>query len=378
LIPCEQIRREEAVGLFAVSKDQDFDQLNVNPAVINPRQLSYTNFTKTLAPCALISLLHLESFENLVISSDDLCDFYYTFTVLNERAVRSAIGMIFDSKEVSHLLCFDPSFHGRQWHICLGTLAMCDGLAVEIAQQSHYNLLQQLAGCLRGDEVIAYRQPIPRDPFYELLTIDDHVGLQKVLKGVALEDQATRDKEVIANAGMAYEQVGLTSHPGKRQRQVAHSTVSGTEVNGTLGCVSAPRSRGAMLMFVTAILVQKQQTTRRILQSIIGTWVHVLLFCRPGFSVLEAVFHEGVHLRLDEVFTLSRQSIKELTVLMILGPYFKTICEWEVFMMDASQSAVLSADTSLAAKLWRSFGGTQNNEGITLICSQGPTCFFMN
>lgn len=258
-----------------------------------------------------------------MISSDDLCEFYYTFTVSNERAARNAIGMIFDSKEVSHLLCFDPSFHGRQWHICLGTLAMCDGLAVEIAQQSHYNLLQQLAGCLRGDEVIAYRQPIPRDPFYELLTIDDHVGLQKVLKGVALEDQATRDKEVIANAGMAYEQVGLTSHPGKRQRQVAHSTVSGAEVNGTLGCVSAPRSRGAMLVFVTAILVQKQQTTRRILQSIIGNWVHVLLFRRPGFSVLEAVFHEGVHLRLDEVFTLSRQSIKELTVLMILGPLFQ-------------------------------------------------------
>ena len=82
LIPCDNVRREEAVGLFAVSKDQQYDRLIVNPAVINSRQLSYTNFTKTLAPGALVCLLRLAAHENLVISSDDLCEFYYTFPEL--------------------------------------------------------------------------------------------------------------------------------------------------------------------------------------------------------------------------------------------------------------------------------------------------------
>ena len=48
--------------------------------------------------------------------------------------------------------------------VCLSTVAIGDGLAVEIAQHSHFNLLQQLAGCLRDDEVIAYRCPIPGFP----------------------------------------------------------------------------------------------------------------------------------------------------------------------------------------------------------------------
>ena len=257
----------------------------MNPTVINSRQFSYTNFTKTLAPGALICLLRLEDHENLVISSDNLCEFYYIFKVSEDRAARNAIGMAFDSSEVCHLKCFDSKWHGQKLYICLGTLAMGDGLAVEIAQQSHFNLLQQLAGCLLDHELIAYRHPIPRGPFYELLTIDDHIGLQKVSSLLPLAEQLTRDKEVFANSDMAYQQVGLTSHPGKRQRQVPQATVLGAEVDGVEGRVSAPRCRVAMLMFVTAVVVQKQHTTQRILQSIIRTWVHVLLFRRAGFSV---------------------------------------------------------------------------------------------
>ena len=141
---------------------------------------------------------------------------------------------------------------------------------------------------------------------------------------------------------MAYQQVGLTSHPGKRQRQVPQATVLGAEVDGVEGRVSAPRCRVAILIFVTAVVVQKQHTTRCILQSIIGTWVHVLLFRRAGFSVLESVFYEGVDRHMDEFFPLIRQSINELINLMILGPLFQTdlrakICP-EIFMMDASPS----------------------------------------
>ena len=111
LVTCDSVRRDEAVGIFAVSKDQQYDRLIVNPTVINSRQFSYTNFTKTLAPGALICLLRLEDHENLVISSDDLCEFYYTFKVSEDRAARNAIGMAFDSSEVCHLKCFDSKWH---------------------------------------------------------------------------------------------------------------------------------------------------------------------------------------------------------------------------------------------------------------------------
>lgn len=165
LVPVGEVRAEEAVGLFAVSKDAEFDRLIINPAVINSRQQSYTNFTKTLCPGSLISLLHLTEIESLVVSSDDLCEFYYTFVVSHHRARRNAIGIKYHSAEVQHLDCYTTALDGLEVYICLSTLAIGDGLAVEVAQQSHFNLLQQLAGCMLSHEVIAYRQAIPRGPF---------------------------------------------------------------------------------------------------------------------------------------------------------------------------------------------------------------------
>ena len=72
-------------------------------------------------------------------------------------------------------------------NLCLATSAMGDSLAVEIAQQSHYNLLRTKAGGMLFHEVLQYRKAIPRGPFYELLTIDDHIGLQKVPRSMSSE-----------------------------------------------------------------------------------------------------------------------------------------------------------------------------------------------
>ena len=75
---------------------------------------------------------------------------------------------------------------------------MGDALAVEIAQQSHLNLLRLRAGCMVPEECLQYRCPIPRGPFYELLTIDDHIRLQKVKKSGdwSLSLHCNRDEQV--------------------------------------------------------------------------------------------------------------------------------------------------------------------------------------
>jgi len=88
---------------------------------------------------------------------------------------------VFSSDEVSHFKFFRPEFAGQQMLVCLRTLAMGDNLAVEIAQQAHSNVLKLYCGALRPAETLKYRSPIPRSDFVELLAIDDHVGVQKVL-----------------------------------------------------------------------------------------------------------------------------------------------------------------------------------------------------
>ena len=107
--------------------------------------------------------------------------------------------------------------------------------------------------------------------FYEMLTIDDHIGLQKVpsCSTSSLVD-SQRDVEVFHKANAAYSHVGLVAHPGKKQRRVSNAVVLGAEVDGTVGRTCAPRSRIALLMMTTMVIVKKQTGTRRILQSLVG------------------------------------------------------------------------------------------------------------
>lgn len=134
LVETQEIDSHEAVGLFAVSKDEDFDRLIINPTVINSRQMSYSNYTRTLAPGSLICLLRLDDSESLVISTDDLSEYYYTFQASDARSRRNAVGSPFASHEVEHLDCYHSGLAGKQLYIALGILAMGDGLAVGTLQ----------------------------------------------------------------------------------------------------------------------------------------------------------------------------------------------------------------------------------------------------
>ena len=85
------------------------------------------------------------------------------------------LALFFWEKSLKVFSCYDPQYADQSVYICLRTLAMGDSLAVEIAQQSHFNLLRTIADSMRPDEILQYRHPIPRGPFYELLTIDDYI-----------------------------------------------------------------------------------------------------------------------------------------------------------------------------------------------------------
>ena len=179
LIPANSKDLDEAVGLFCVGKDSKHDRLIINPVTINSRMHSISRSTKELAPGCLLTMLHLEPHEMYRFNADDLSDYYYTFMVSPERAVRNSLRLKVTPDEVSHFKCFDESLKNQPLLICLRTLAMGDNLAVEIAQQAHANVLKYLVGSMLPHEVLRYRYPIPRSDFIELLAIDDHVGIQK-------------------------------------------------------------------------------------------------------------------------------------------------------------------------------------------------------
>ena len=361
LVSCDTVNPRESVGIFAVPKDAEFDRLILNPTMVNSRSYPCVSFTKTIAPGYLMSLIRLAADEDLVVSSDDLCEFYYTFKVSPHRARRSAIGMVFKGSDFAGFKCFNPQLADKDVYICLSTLAMGDALAVEIAQQSHVNVLRKLACCMKPAECLLYRQPIPRGPFYELLTIDDHIGLQKIKKDGSEAAAHQRDRVVFDAANKAYSHVKLTAHPGKMRRREPHAVVLGAEIEGTIGRCSAPRERIALLSFIASMITHKRLATRKLLQGLLGCWTHVLLFRRPLFALLEVVYHEGETLPADVVFHMSQKCLDELTLLCLLAPVMQTDLRTsiapELFMLDASPygGGICFAPftASAADELWR-------------------------
>lgn len=217
---------------------------------------------------------------------------------------------------------------------------MGDALAVEIAQQSHMNLLKNRAGCMRDEECLQYRRPIPRAPFYELLTIDDHIGLQRVKTSQPQDPRTSRDVEVFAAANAAYTTVGLTAQPGKCQRREPHVTVLGAEIDGSKGKVSAPRGRIAMLTFITSVLVYRGLVARKLLQGLVGCWTHACLFRRPTFAVFDRVHTEGRDFPEDCIFRMSKQCRAELMLISLIAPTLQTDLRIDaapyIYMLDAS------------------------------------------
>eukprot|EP00439_Symbiodinium_sp_Y106_P029376 s2811_g3.t1 len=238
---------------------------------------------------------------------------------------------------------------------------MGDHMAVEIAQQSHWNLLQQEAGALRPHEVACHRRPLPRGETIEMLSIDDHITLQKVPLRAVHNVWRARDDEIFEAAAPAYEQAGLVQHPDKRRRHIYQGTFLGAELDGIQGRISAPRHRLGVLMLLTSIVCFKGCASPALLSCIVGLWIHVLMFRRPGLAIMDSIFKDAQRTPRDFVVKLCQNILCELQALVWLCPLFQTNLRTEyapmLFCTDASPfgAGICGADLpeNVLRELWR-------------------------
>ncbi|CAE7400109.1 unnamed protein product, partial [Symbiodinium microadriaticum] len=256
---------------------------------------------------------------------------------------------------------YNPVLHNGPCFIALNALAMGDCGAVEYAQQAHFNVLASLGNSMRPSEFVAYRRTFPRSECLEFLSIDDHMTAQ-VCSRMQLRSKAPlRDTEIFAAADTAYPLVGLVPHPGKRKRQVTSGTFLGADVDGCEGLVSAPRHRIGVLMRITSLVSRHGRCTPALLASILGLWVHILLFRRPVFSILGQVFADARRTPANRVFQLHRDSVNELACLCIMGPLIQADLRagypGKIFCMDASPTGAGICCATLPGpvvkELWR-------------------------
>ncbi|OLP74955.1 hypothetical protein AK812_SmicGene45344, partial [Symbiodinium microadriaticum] len=295
------------------------------------------------------------------VCCDDLSEMYYTFHVPEKRAKRNCLGMVFSPSELCGFNAYDPSRHYGPCYIALGALAMGDCGAVEYAQQSHFNVLSSLGNCMRPNEFVAYRRAFPRSSCLEFLSIDDHMTAQVCSRMQLKLHRPLRDTAIFECSDAAYPAVGLVSHPGKRKRNTTSGVFLGAELDGIEGIVSAPRHRIGVLMKVTSLIARRACASASLLASVLGLWVHALLFRRPVFSVLSQVFVDARRVPANEVFTLHRDTVNELFALCALAPLLqadlRVTYPGALYTMDASPtgaglcSAVLPPH--VVQELWR-------------------------
>lgn len=366
-----QVSVEDRCELFAVAKDSDKDRQILHRKRRNLREFHVAGASRDLPHGVLLTQLPLEDRFVCVCSVDDVKDFYHAYSASEARARSSPVGPVFRWGEVAHLQAAQVAMaEGRlgkddKLVCCFRGLGMGDHAAVDIAQESHVNLLRAFGG-MKDQETLSYRRPLPvtTSGFYEGVMIDDHLGVQ-LLPTLASQSetlkQPGRDQEAFASAEEAYVCEGLKAHPKKRVRRNPHAKVWGAEIEGFEKFVGPVRSRLLQLARLSAEASERGPMDQKVLEALTGLWAFNAQFRRPLFAFLHAVYHEQSPGGPGEPFRLSRAARNELLTMALLAPLcindLSVLPDPHLYCVDASPSgagicrAFVGRDVS--RELWR-------------------------
>ncbi|CAE7497831.1 unnamed protein product, partial [Symbiodinium microadriaticum] len=227
----------------------------------------------------------------------------------------------------------------------------------QVGQAAHFQVLRQHACALHPDQTLLYRHVVPQGDTVEMLSIDDHICLQKVpLVDIAQKPQR-RDTIIFDKATTAYKLVGLNLNDDKKRRNLTKGVLLGAEIDGVLGVVGPPRDRTLCLALLTTLVAKRGHCTRELLERLLGSWIHAVMFRRPVFAVLDQLFREGLGKPRNLVFKLSDQAKNELLMLSCLASTLLTDLrasyDPRLYCLDASPQggAVCAAQVSCTTQL---------------------------
>ena len=338
LLPEGAAEERFASGMFAVVKDMEKDRLIMDSRPANGREIGLNHWCSCLANASLLGGIELRPDEDLLLSGQDIKDFFYQFTVGPDRLRRNCLIGKLDFEELSQIFPGHEALPEEGGYVALSTMAMGDLCAVEFAQCSHISIMLQ-SGALHPTELLRLRSPVPRGPFVLGLVIDDLVMLERVLKDAGASETVADVRMKLATE--MYDRVNLPTNPSKAFQNARHARFWGAEVDGELGVVRPNSMRLWPLMLITLRVCCLGVCSISLLESLAGSWISILMFRRRCMSVMNEVFdvlHCGATSR--DVVRLSGTLINELFAIAILG----TMCF--INLRAASLSTFRATDAS--------------------------------
>ncbi|CAE7247502.1 unnamed protein product [Symbiodinium sp. CCMP2592] len=366
-----EVSSKDRCELFAVGKDETKDRQILHRKRRNLRERHVAGASRDLPHGVLLCQLPLEGCRICACSVDDVKDFYHAYKASEARARSSPVGPLFRSGEVAHLTAYQDALAKGRVHsgdmvaCCFKGLGMGDHAAVDIAQESHVNLLRAY-GAMKEGEVLKYRDPVPHSEsgFLEGIMIDDHLGLQMLEKKKTMREtleQPGRDQEVFAAAETAYRSHGLQPHPKKRVRRDLHSKVWGAEMEGGKGLVGPARGRLLGLAKLSSEMAQTGPVDERIVEGVLGLWGYCAQYRRPMYSFMFEVYRQASPEGTDKPFRLTSGARNEFGVLACLAPLclndLNVLPSPDIFCVDASPSGAgvcrARVGVQVSREIWR-------------------------
>eukprot|EP00438_Fugacium_kawagutii_P024606 Skav200074 [mRNA] locus=scaffold838:451933:457558:- [translate_table: standard] len=324
-------------GLFCVPKNLTTDRLILDGRPANMLQDSPNNFIYTMGSANVLTGLHLEAGQKLLMSGDDLSNFFYMFRVNYDRATRNYL----DWKIPTHLVKHFPNFpkellNDSFVYGCLSSLAMGDSAACEYAQTSHLAMGIQ-GGAIDPKSLVTLHGRLPRHDLITGIIIDDYILMQKVDSETLVGDEMDACRSKMHSQ---YTRVKLSAHPSKGFSNEVQASFWGADVDGEEGLVRGNVSRAASLCWVTSQLVDLGVCTVGLLEIVAGGFVALFGFRRRLMSLLDLVYAAQGGRRQGDVIAMSGALRDELLSLCLLCPLavsdLRTSFGDDVWMVDSS------------------------------------------
>ena len=331
-------------GLFAVGKSSAHDRLIFDSRPFNTLESlerPMHRWIGSMGAASSLCDLHIGEDSVLRTSGTDLREFYYSFSVSEQRLRRNSLLISVAPEQLRGFRCYDPAFEqeGRPVYLGLRTLAMGDSMAVELVQTAHLGILIQME-LVDESTLLSMDLPAPRGNFFAGVVIDDLILFEVVAK-TAVDVKPGLGSSKLSAALHRYKELGLMVHEGKTFHDNVEAEFWGAHVEGHRGFVRANLKKVIPILFATLGVLKLGVCTISLLEVLVGCWTSIFLFKRRMLSLLN-ICYEALQRQVDsrEVIRLSQGLKDELLLCVCLVPlattYIKARDSSFIYESDAS------------------------------------------
>ena len=298
-IPYDKVAtyRQEKIlnGLFGVAKNSSLEDgspvlrliMNLVPGNSVTRQIRGT--VKNLPHITAWLSTYIEEGHELRMWQSDMSNAFYLFRIPSAWQPYLAFNVIREGNEVNGL--------SQNTRFCLAcrVLPMGWSSSVGVMQEVSENILWHFG--LGRDNQIMRRKAVPLWMVGILEKAKDlgqawwHVYLDNFAAGEISQRGQTMDGTKLHNmAEAAWEHSGVISSGKKRKTGVLTAEELGAAFDGKERTMGVTESRLLKLIQATLWLIGRPRMSKRLIQIVVGRWVHVFQFRRPAMCCLSEVW----------------------------------------------------------------------------------------